>query len=124
VKRLIDLFLSVPPSWALRTVFLLTAAEAALFFGFVIPGEIAVVLGGVLASFGKIALWKAIAAAVGGAILGDSIGFQVGSRSRATAPPPSFSAASPLFSAPLSRPRPGRPEFLTGRSCFGTWSAA
>lgn len=80
MKRLIDLFLSVPPSWALRTVFLLTAAEASLFFGFVIPGEIAVVLGGVLASFGKIALWKAIAVAVGGAIVGDSIGFQVGSR--------------------------------------------
>jgi membrane-associated protein len=78
MKRAIELFLSVPAPWALGTVFALTTAEAALFFGFVIPGEIAVVLGGVLASFDRVALWQALAAAIGGALIGDSIGFHVG----------------------------------------------
>ena len=78
MNRLIDLFLSVPASWALAVVFTLTAAEAALFFGFVIPGEIAVVLGGVLASFDRVALWQTLAAAIAGAVIGDSIGFHVG----------------------------------------------
>jgi membrane-associated protein len=78
MNRLIELFLSVPASWALAVVFTLTAAEAALFFGFVIPGEIAVVLGGVLASFDRVALWQTLAASIAGAVIGDSIGFQVG----------------------------------------------
>ena len=78
MSRLVELFLSVSPAWALAVVFALTAAEAALFFGFVVPGEIAVVLGGVLASFGRVPLWQTLAAAVSGAIIGDSVGFQVG----------------------------------------------
>jgi len=78
MNRAIELFLSVPPAWALAVVFTLTAAEAALFFGFVIPGEIAVVLGGVLASFDRVTLSQTLVAAIAGAIIGDSIGFQVG----------------------------------------------
>ncbi len=78
MRRAIEIFLSVRPAWALGTVFALTAAEAALFFGFVIPGEIAVVLGGVLASFHRLAFWQTLAAAISGAIIGDSIGFHVG----------------------------------------------
>jgi hypothetical protein len=48
MQRLIDLFFDIPAAWALGAVFFLTCAEASLFFGFVIPGEITVVLGGVL----------------------------------------------------------------------------
>jgi membrane-associated protein len=80
MQRLIDLFFEVPAAWALGAVFLLTCAEASLFFGFVLPGEIAVVLGGVLASRGTVALGSVIACAVGGAILGDFIGFLIGRR--------------------------------------------
>jgi undecaprenyl-diphosphatase len=80
MKRAVEIFLSVPAPWALGAVFALSAAEAALFFGFVIPGEIAVVLGGVLASFDRVALWQTLAAAIGGAVIGDSIGFHVGRR--------------------------------------------
>jgi undecaprenyl-diphosphatase len=80
MQRLIDLFFDIPAAWALGAVFFLTCAEASLFFGFVIPGEIAVVLGGVLASRGTVKLESVVAAAVGGAILGDFIGFSIGRR--------------------------------------------
>lgn len=80
MQRLIEIFFGVPAAWALAAVFLLTCAEASLFFGFVIPGEIAVVLGGVLAARGNVRLGSVLAAAVGGAILGDFIGFLIGRR--------------------------------------------
>jgi undecaprenyl-diphosphatase len=80
MDRFIQLFFAIPAPVALGAVFLLTCAEASLFFGFVIPGEIAVVLGGVLASRGSVPLAGVIAAAVGGAILGDFFGFSIGRR--------------------------------------------
>jgi membrane-associated protein len=78
MHRLIETFFDISPGWALGAVFVLTAAEASLFFGFVIPGEIAVVLGGVLASRGTVSLEAAAAVAVSGAILGDLVGFSIG----------------------------------------------
>src|SRR5713101_6449512 len=80
MQRFIDAFFAMPSAWTLGGVFALTAAEASLFFGFVIPGEIAVVLGGVLASRNTVPLPEVIAAAVGGAILGDFLGFSIGRR--------------------------------------------
>jgi len=80
MQRLIDMFFSIPAGWAIGAVFALTCAEASLFFGFVIPGEIAVVLGGVLASRGTTRLGSVLAAAVAGAIIGDFIGFLIGRR--------------------------------------------
>ncbi|HTD52887.1 MAG TPA: DedA family protein [Thermoanaerobaculia bacterium] len=80
MNRFIQFFFEIPAPVALAAVFLLTCAEAALFFGFVIPGEIAVVLGGVLASRNSVQLGSVIAAAVGGAILGDFVGFSIGRR--------------------------------------------
>ena len=69
------------PTWlGLAFVFLFPAAEAAVFLGFVIPGEIAVVLGGVLAYEGRVPLAAVLAAAISGAVVGDSIGFVVGRR--------------------------------------------
>lgn len=78
MQRLIALFFGIPAAWALGAVFFLTCAEASLFFGFVLPGEIAVVLGGVLASRGTVGLGSVMACAIGGAILGDFIGFLIG----------------------------------------------
>jgi undecaprenyl-diphosphatase len=78
MDHFVDLFFGVSAAWALGAVFALTAAEASLFFGFVIPGEIAVVLGGVLASRGNVPLIGAASAAVAGAIIGDLIGFTIG----------------------------------------------
>jgi membrane protein DedA with SNARE-associated domain/membrane-associated phospholipid phosphatase len=65
---------------ALAIVFLIPTLEASAFLGFLFPGEIAVLLGGVLAYEGRISLPSAIAAAVLGAVLGDSIGYVVGRR--------------------------------------------
>jgi len=59
-------------------VFALVFAEDALFFGFIVPGETAAVLGGVVASRGHVELWLMIMLVVAAAILGDSVGFEVG----------------------------------------------
>lgn len=63
---------------ALVVIFAVPALESSAFLGFIFPGEVAVLLGGVLAFQHKVSLPAAIAAAVGGAIIGDSIGFEVG----------------------------------------------
>ncbi len=59
-------------------VFLFAAAESAAFVGFVIPGELAVVLGGVAAGTGTVSLWMMLPAAVIGAVVGDSVGYRIG----------------------------------------------
>jgi membrane protein DedA with SNARE-associated domain/membrane-associated phospholipid phosphatase len=64
----------------LAIVFLVPALEASAFLGFVFPGEIAVILGGVLAANGRVSLPAVILAAVAGAIVGDTVGYLVGRR--------------------------------------------
>jgi membrane protein DedA with SNARE-associated domain len=67
--------------WAvLAVVFLAPALEASAFLGVVIPGEIAVLLGGVLAFEHRASLPAVLGAAVAGAIVGDSVGYLVGRR--------------------------------------------
>ncbi len=56
----------------------LAFAEAALFVGFVLPGETAVLFGGVLASQHRVSLPVMAAVAVVAAIAGDSAGYEVG----------------------------------------------
>ena len=56
----------------------LAFAEAALLVGFFIPGETAVVVGGVLAGLGKVNLPVMMMVVVACAIAGDSVGFEVG----------------------------------------------
>ena len=56
----------------------LAFAEAALFVGFVLPGETAVILGGVLAHQHRVSLTAIAVIAVVGAIAGDSVGYEVG----------------------------------------------
>ncbi|MEJ2577711.1 MAG: DedA family protein [Kineosporiaceae bacterium] len=69
---------SVPPTVAYLVIFLLVFGEAAVFVGFVLPGETAVVLGGVLASQHDLRLGPLIALVVVAAVLGDSVGYEVG----------------------------------------------
>ncbi|WP_328316010.1 DedA family protein [Streptomyces sp. NBC_00388] len=58
----------------------LVFCEDALFFGFVIPGESAVVIGGVLAAKGQVSVvWLALIV-VFAAIAGDSVGYEIGRR--------------------------------------------
>lgn len=61
-------------------VALLVFGETALFIGFVLPGETAVVLGGVLASRGHIQLWLLIVVVVVAAVTGPLVGYEIGRR--------------------------------------------
>jgi membrane-associated protein len=56
----------------------LVFAEDALFVGFVVPGETAAVVGGFLAYTGHVGLGLMILTVVLAAIVGDSVGFEVG----------------------------------------------
>jgi membrane protein DedA with SNARE-associated domain len=67
---------SGPAAYAL--IGFLAFAEAALMVGFFIPGETAVVIGGVLAGLGRVNLGVMIVVVVVCAIVGDSVGFEVG----------------------------------------------
>jgi membrane-associated protein len=58
----------------------LVFAEAAIFLGFVFPGETAVILGGVIASEGHVSLGVLIPVVVICAIVGDTVGYFIGNR--------------------------------------------
>ena len=75
-----DLLLGLPGWAALLAVFLLPALESSAFVGFLFPGEIAVILGGVAAAAGRMPLPAMIVAAILGAVIGDSIGYAIGKR--------------------------------------------
>ena len=64
----------------LLVVFALPALEASAFVGFVFPGEIAIVLGGVIASRGNVSVVAVMLVAIAGAVIGDSVGYYVGKR--------------------------------------------
>ena len=80
VESFIGFFMALSGWWVAGAVFGLALVECALFFGFLFPAEIAVILGGVLCSRGNVELWQAIPAAVLGAIIGDSLGYALGKR--------------------------------------------
>src|SRR3954470_7023755 len=78
LHKVVDTLLGVPPWIALLIIAGLVFGEAALFFGFVLPGETAVVYGGVLADAGKVSVVLVLAVVLVAAVTGDSVGFEVG----------------------------------------------
>jgi membrane protein DedA with SNARE-associated domain len=58
----------------------LVFGEAALFFGFVFPGETAIVVAGVLASQHRVSLPILLVVIVVSAVIGDSVGYEIGRR--------------------------------------------
>ena len=80
MNGLVEHLLNVPGGLVYALVGLLVFAEDALFVGFVVPGETAAVLGGVDASRGHVRLWAVILLVVAAAIVGDSVGYEVGRR--------------------------------------------
>ena len=80
LQKVVDTLLGVPPWLALLIIAGLVFGEAALFFGFVLPGETAVVYGGVLAAAGRVSVIVVLAVVIVAAVVGDSVGFEVGRR--------------------------------------------
>lgn len=69
------------PAWLVcLLVGLVVFAEDALFVGFVIPGETVAILGGVAASLGHVSYPAVLAVVIAAAIIGDSVGFEVGKK--------------------------------------------
>ena len=75
---MLDWLSNLPPALIYVVVGLLVFAEDALFVGFVLPGETAAVIGGVLANRGTVSIWWLACVVVVAAIAGDSVGFEVG----------------------------------------------
>ena len=64
----------------MAVIFALPALESSVFVGFICPGEIAVLLGGVLSYRHRISLPAVISAATVGSVVDDSVGYEVGRR--------------------------------------------
>jgi membrane-associated protein len=75
-----DAIASLPPVAAYAIIAALVFGEAAVFIGFVLPGETAVVLGGFLASTAQLDLVTLCVLVFVSAVVGDSVGYEVGRR--------------------------------------------
>jgi membrane-associated protein len=73
-----DHLLSIPAWAVLLVTFAVVFAEDALFVGFVLPGETVAVLAGVSASQGHTSLAAVLVVVTAAAVLGDSVGYEVG----------------------------------------------
>jgi undecaprenyl-diphosphatase len=80
VAGILEGLTSLPAPVVCGLIFLLAMLETAAFAGLAVPGETAVVIGGVVAFQGRIPVGAMAAAASLGAIVGDSIGFYFGRR--------------------------------------------
>ncbi|MFF0232421.1 DedA family protein [Micromonospora sp. NPDC005254] len=80
MDQVLNLLVSLPPALVLVLAFLLPALEASTFLGLVVPGEVAVLVGGVLAHDGRLPLWAVMVVALAGAALGDQVGYLIGRR--------------------------------------------
>jgi membrane protein DedA with SNARE-associated domain len=66
--------------WLYLIAGFLVFAEAAIVISLVLPGETSLLVAGFAAHQGWIGLWPMIIVAVGAAVLGDSVGYEVGRR--------------------------------------------
>lgn len=89
LSGVLDAVLNLASPWGYLLIGLLAGLEAAAFLGLVIPGETAMLLGGVLAANGRAGLGVMIAAASTGAVLGDSIGYEIAGNRCCSSPPAS-----------------------------------
>lgn len=78
MTSLLDHLLTINPVLVYVVVTALVFAEDALFVGFVLPGETAAVLGGVIAGQGRVNLWLMIGLVVAAAVVGDTVGYEIG----------------------------------------------
>jgi membrane-associated protein len=86
--------------WVAYTVIAaLVFGETAVFLGFVLPGETAAVLGGVVASRGHLSLSTLVILVVAAAVTGPLVGYEIGRR-----------MGDRVFAARVMRRLPGGPE--------------
>jgi undecaprenyl-diphosphatase len=78
IAGLLDRLAELASPWGYVIVGVLALLEAAAMVGLVVPGEAALLVGGFLASQGKAELPVMMAVAAVGAIVGDSIGYEIG----------------------------------------------
>ena len=78
MSHLADWILHLDPVLIYAVVAALVFLEDAIFVGFAVPGETAAVVAGVASSFDHIDVRIAVVVVVVAAILGDSVGYQVG----------------------------------------------
>jgi membrane protein DedA with SNARE-associated domain/membrane-associated phospholipid phosphatase len=75
-----DLLFDLAGPVALVLVFAIAMAEGGLLIGLFLPGEAPLIIAGVLAYQGRVALPAVLLAAASGAVLGDSVGYWLGRR--------------------------------------------
>jgi membrane protein DedA with SNARE-associated domain len=80
VGHITDALLNLHGPVIYAVVAALVFGEAALFFGFVFPGETAIVVAGVLASQHRVSLPILLIVIVLSAVIGDSVGYEIGRR--------------------------------------------
>lgn len=80
VEQIVDAVLGLRGTWSYVVIGTLAFGEAAAFLGLVTPGEVAMVLGGVIASEGRASLPVMAGVAAAGAVVGDSVGYWLGRR--------------------------------------------
>ena len=80
MNTLLGYLTAVPAPLAYAVIGGLVFAEAALFFGFVIPGETAVIIGAVLAALGHLNVAVLLLLVIGAAVIGDSVGYEIGKK--------------------------------------------
>jgi membrane protein DedA with SNARE-associated domain len=68
------------PGWTLAALFLCCVGESILVLGMLIPTTPVLLLAGAFVSYGALGFWPTVAAAVAGAVAGDSINCWVGRR--------------------------------------------
>ena len=78
ISGLLDTVTRLAQPWGYLVVGLLTLLEASAFVGLVIPGETALLVGGFLAYQGRASLVLMMAAGAVGAVVGDSVGYEIG----------------------------------------------
>ncbi len=78
MSNLVGHLLDVSPIWVYLLVGLLVFVEDAIFVGFLVPGETAAVVGGVAAALGHTNVVATCTVVVVSAIVGDSVGFEIG----------------------------------------------
>jgi membrane protein DedA with SNARE-associated domain len=78
VETLVDSLGDAINPWGYVLLFLLCLFEASAFVGLVVPGETALLIAGVISEEGRLSLAICIVCATVGAILGDSLGYEIG----------------------------------------------